>query len=1031
MRFKAASIATVVHAGLCLGQLAAAQEPPTAVGAPPDAAQRAANEPSEAASPRKPKRSGEEEVVVTGSRVRRKDLTTPAPITVINREQVQASGKVSLGDFLQALPEQGNAINTSVNNGGNGSTRVSLRGLGAARTLVLLNGRRFVPGGSGADASVDLTSIPPAALERIEVLKDGASAVYGSDAISGVINLITRKRMNGVEVTGFAGTSTHGDGTTYDLNALAGVSGDRGSLLFSGGYYNQQTVWAGDRAFSRYPRAFSTTGIGILNNQIGEYTQGSSTVPAGTIVLGVCRPTTPPNSPCQGRSNIPNPNGDPRIDFYNALIRRYPPNTSTFIRTTANDPRDKLCDSSGNCWRPYATSQLPNEQNPLQGGDGYNFQPENYLVTPQQRVSLYSIGETRLGSAARGYIEGSYVNRQSGQTLAPEPFNSSGEGVVLGANSIYNPFGVTFGDVRRRLLEFGTRDVRQDIDTFRIVAGVDGTLPEQMGAVRGWYWDVSFNYGRTISSNTKRGNLYIPALQDALGPSFYDPNGVARCGTPSRPIPDCVPLDLLHTQGDITPEMITPNLAYTGNQHGFNQMVAAQFNTSGELFKLFSERPVGLALGYEYRIVSGENIPDPITVAGLTTGNKGEITAGHYYVNEGYGELSIPIVSGLTLVENLEATAAVRVFNYSSFGTDLTYKIGGRWSIIRDFTLRGTYSTGFRAPSVADLFAGRADGFPTASDPCRGPGVAGGGPVPQNCLNQGIPETGTGDTATQLRARSGGNPELQPETAKIYTAGIVVEPRWIRGFSATLDYYNIQITKSIGTIGAQLILNQCYPNDPAATPRYCELVQRNSSLRISNIININQNVGNDATDGIDLGLNYLVPTEVGRFNLIFDGTWLHKFDRTLVDGSVIHGKNTFDIATTGGVYPAFKFVSGLRYAFQGISAGVSTRFLSSFHECGTATGNFNGTSKCYDRQQPGDVGVNALTSRTVSAYNTWDLFLSYAFPSFVGRTTIGAGVNNLFNANPALIYNGFTASSDPTAYDFMGRFFYARVAHAF
>src|SRR5215472_4755938 len=283
MKFKAASIAAGALVELCLGQLTAAQQPPTAVDPPQDAAQRDGDEPSEAGSPSKRKRSGEEEVVVTGSRVRRKDLATPAPITVINREQVEASGKVSLGDFLQALPEQGNAINTSVNNGGNGSTRVSLRGLGAARTLVLLNGRRFVPGGSGADASVDLTSIPPAALERIEVLKDGASAVYGSDAISGVINLITRKRMNGVEVTGFAGTSTHGDGTTYDLNALAGVSGDRGSLLFSGGYYNQQTVWAGDRAFSRYPRAFSTTGIGILNNQIGEYTQGSSTVPAGTI----------------------------------------------------------------------------------------------------------------------------------------------------------------------------------------------------------------------------------------------------------------------------------------------------------------------------------------------------------------------------------------------------------------------------------------------------------------------------------------------------------------------------------------------------------------------------------------------------------------------------------------------------------------------------------------------------------------------------------------------------------------------------
>src|SRR5262249_31917346 len=208
-----------------------------------------------------------EEIVVTGSRVRRKDLTTPAPITVINKEQVEASGKVSIGDFLQTLPEQGNAVNTSMSNGpnvGDGSTRVSLRSLGTARTLVLLNGRRFVPGGAGANTSVDLSSIPANALERIEVLKDGASAVYGSDAIGGVINLITRKRMNGVEVNGYAGTSTHGDGSTYDLNALAGTSGEKGNLLFSAGYYNQQTVWAGDRSFAAIPRAYSSTGIGIL-----------------------------------------------------------------------------------------------------------------------------------------------------------------------------------------------------------------------------------------------------------------------------------------------------------------------------------------------------------------------------------------------------------------------------------------------------------------------------------------------------------------------------------------------------------------------------------------------------------------------------------------------------------------------------------------------------------------------------------------------------------------------------------------------
>src|SRR5499433_688460 len=224
-------------------------QPSTAGGTPPpdQPAAEAAQPAAEAAEPTAPKgkRAGEEEIVVTGSRVRRKDLTTPAPITVINKEQVQASGKVSIGDFLQMLPEQGNATNTAVNNGGTGATRVSLRGLGVARTLVLLNGRRFVPGGfgnNGADAAVDLNAIPTAAIERVEVLKDGASAVYGSDAIGGVINLITRKKLNGAEISGYAGTSTHGDGQTYDINFTGGTSGERGSVLFSGGFYTQKTV---------------------------------------------------------------------------------------------------------------------------------------------------------------------------------------------------------------------------------------------------------------------------------------------------------------------------------------------------------------------------------------------------------------------------------------------------------------------------------------------------------------------------------------------------------------------------------------------------------------------------------------------------------------------------------------------------------------------------------------------------------------------------------------------------------------------
>src|SRR5262245_9241399 len=214
LTFGVLIIAQLSLAGLAAAQVPAVGEPKPAedlTAAPADSAQPPASE-AEATQPKR-KGSAEEEITITGTRVRRKDLTTPAPITVINKEQLQASGKVSIGDFLQSLPEQGNAINTTVNNGGNGATRVSLRGLGTDRTLVLLNGRRFVPGGTGADASVDLNSIPTAAIERVEVLKDGASAVYGSDAIGGVVNIITRKDFAGSEIYAFGGTSNYGDGT--------------------------------------------------------------------------------------------------------------------------------------------------------------------------------------------------------------------------------------------------------------------------------------------------------------------------------------------------------------------------------------------------------------------------------------------------------------------------------------------------------------------------------------------------------------------------------------------------------------------------------------------------------------------------------------------------------------------------------------------------------------------------------------------------------------------------------------------------
>jgi len=990
-RSKLLNLIAALGCQLSVAGLVSAQTPPEAAppaGAPPPAEAAAETPPAEllpSEAGTASRRSATEEIVVTGSRIRRKDLTTPAPITVINREQITASGKVSIGDFLQTLPSQGNAINTAINNGGDGTTRVDLRGLGSQYTLVLVNGRRYV-GTTGAVSSVDLNSIPTAAIERVEVLKDGASAVYGSDAIGGVINLITRKRFNGGDLSGYYGSTSYGDGQIYDFNGTAGVAGDRGSALMTLGYYTQHPVFAGDRHWSKNQRFFDATGQSPINPNpyAGEYTGGSTTIPAGRVVI--------PSS----QKGVPNGNA-----LWNRLVTQYK-TAGSFIQ----DPNAPF----GLGWRPFT------------GADQYNFAPVNYLVTPQVRISMYSTGDLKIANVARVYYEASFVNRQSDQQLAPEPLLTDLENVTVSANNIYNPFGRDFAAVRRRLLEFGPRKQRQDITTFRTVVGVDGTLPDIAGPLKGWFWDASFNYGRTSGVTQLQGNLFLPNLQAAVGPSFRDATGTPRCGTPGNVIAGCVPLDLFHG-GDpptITPDQIA-NLTFTGTGRQINQMVEAQANISGELFKLLADRPVGIAFGYAYRILSGASIRDPVTVLGLTSGNKGTDTAGHYYLNEGYGELSIPIVSGMPFAESVEATAALRVFDYSNFGSDVTYKFGGLWRIIPDFTIRGTYSTGFRAPSINQLFLGQSDAFPNVTDPCRVPA----GRAPANCVAQGV--AGNGDTATQLRAKVGGNADLKAETAKIYTGGVVIEPSMVKGLSVTADYYNIEINQTITTLGAGTILSSCYPADPNVTPNFCNLITRDPLTNfVTNITNTNINAGQLSTDGIDLSVRYAIPTEFGRFGAVWDATWLHKFNQVLPTGQLVKARGTYDITnfgTGGGVRPAWKFIAGANYGIGGFTVGLIAHFVGSFHECGTG-GNYIGGSLCY--QDPTD-------KRRVGSFHSEDITVQYSLFTQFGKTTIGAGVNNVLDHPPPLIYNGFTNNTDPTAYPdgVLGRFIYGRVSHSF
>ena len=866
------------------------------------------------------RKSAQEEIVVTGSRVRRKDLSTPAPVTVISRQQIQNSAVANIGDFLQMMPEQGNATNTQVNNGGNGTTQISLRSLGAVRTLVLVDGKRFVYGGGGADNTVDLNSIPTSAIERVEVLKDGASAVYGSDAIAGVVNIITRRRVNATELAAYAGTSQHGDGQVYDVSATTGTTSDKGSLLFSAGYYDQHSFLAGNRDWAKFALTFDYTQPGV------ELPGGSSRIPQGRVQID---PSTCSTPACA------------------ALAAAF----GSGRRTLLFDPSAPACANTGTA----QTGCQAGGFRIFEDKDLYNYQAVNFLVTPSQRISLFSNGDYHLADSARAYVQASFVNRQSSYLIAPEPLDIAGLGIKLDKANAFNPFGVDVVPVRKRLVSAVGRSAASDIDTYRVVAGLDGTLPEEFGPARGWFYDVSFNYGRSTGTTITNGSVNALAVANAIGPSFTDPTtGQLRCGTPTNPVPGCVPANLFGVNNPTPTQLTSLGLEQLVNR-GFNQQTVAQANINGELFSLAADRPVGLAVGYEFRREFGGFTPDavasqvftnPLGITTFVDSDYGSFpTSGSYNVNEGYAELNVPLVSRMPYADDLEVQGAVRVFHYSTFGSDATYKFGARYRPIRDVTFRATYSTAFRAPSVPELFQGRGPSAESASDPC---GDTGGNAVLQaQCRNApgqagGANAADNGDDNVQINSNAGGNARLQPEKAKAFTAGVVLEPQMVRGLTVTGDFYHLEVTNTIvggGLPGfpaslTQTYLNGCFPG-PSGTPNLdaCSHIHRDPATgQITVVDDFYRNFGNLYTSGIDLAGRYSLPTDYGRFGFLIDANILLRLDQGVY--TYIKGASNYDL----GVNPRLKFNAGVNYGIGGFSLGILAHYIGSFTECAAPDG---------------------------------------------------------------------------------------------
>ncbi|MEO5831684.1 MAG: TonB-dependent receptor, partial [Rhodanobacter sp.] len=789
--------------------------------------------------------------------------------------------------------------------------------LGANRSLILVNGRRWVNGAGtrGFRDFVDLNTIPLAAVERVEVLLDGATAIYGADAIAGVINIITYSSYDGFKASAYVGMTDKGDGFTHNEDFLWGKTGDWGSALVSATVASNREILAGDRDFS--------------------------------------------NAPLQGLSR-----NTPAGRFKNSVaVGSF--GTKAFVR-----------DASGG----YRLD--------VPAKDVYNETPDTTLVGPLDRAGLYGQLRLHMGDSVTFVTEGLYNARESSQRFSPAtPRIRGGDGMTIPANHPFNPFGVPFQgsgtsfEVVRMITELGPRINTQNVDTMRLAAGFEGDF------TNGWSWNSFYTYAQNRAKWTSANQIDLDKVALALGSN-------ARCVANG-----CVPLNIF---GTITPEMAN-YIRANGVDHNGTRQHDFTANITGDLFSL----PAGMlafAAGIEYRKESGYDNPSAyfnqkpqyITYDRKTTSAPRLPTSGSYDLKEAYVEFNVPLLVNLPLVKSLELSAATRYSNYNTFGNTTNSKLGLVWRPWDDLMLRTTWAQGFRAPSINELYAGLRQTNLPAIDPCNGggagkPGCAG---VPAS-YNQANYSGGS------ILSTVGGNPGLRPETSVNRSSGFIYTPAFAKGLSWSVDWYNIDLKEAISSFGSQNLLNLC-----ANSGQRCNLIARDSSGEITNLIDGPINLNRLKASGVDTTLRYQFPKmAMGNLDLMVNAAYLSAFDRydTLPNGQVRVTPRAGKSNIARESFPRWKANTSLGWSHGTWSANWAVHYIDSTNE-GPAPG--------YGR---------------IPAQLTHDVWGAYTLPS--RPVTLTLGVQNLFDKEPPRSYvNGGDLNFDMSTYDPRGRFIYVKAS---
>ena len=1017
---------TILLAGSAHAQ---AQSATTDANAAPAAADAAAPAAADVAAPAQPAPASKE-IVITGSRIPQPNLTAASPVTVLSSQDIKLQGTTRTEDLINSLPQSFAAQGSNVSNGASGTATVNLRGLEAKRTLVLVNGRRLQPGDPRQGAVADINFIPSALVKRVDVLTGGASSVYGADAVAGVVNFIMDTNFRGLRLDAQASTFMHynnasdailnGDvvrgfrpphgksinGGAQDISASFGAQFDdgRGSILAYATYRKQDPVLQASRDYSFCSLAARAT----RNSK-------AATDPAGTER----------DFNCGGSSTAAA--------------------ASVFLRNFANPHHVQ-----GN--------QL------LPGTVPFNFGPYNYYQRPDERYTLGAFAEYEISPGAKPYLEAMFMDDKSDAQIAPSgdflgntkfincdnPLLSAQQLSIIcaPANTEVDSFGITRGIayVGRRNVEGGGRDDNLEHIAWRVVGGIKGDL------LKGLSYDTSYQFGTTRLTQVYKNDFSITRINRALDVVADPVTGQPVCRSKLQGIdPNCVPWNIWQT-GGVT-QAALDYLQVPGLLRGeANEIVAnANFTLEGSEYGLqtpWSDRGIGINVGGEYRKESLDVLPDISFQTGDLAGQGAPTlpVSGKYDVRELFTEIQIPIVSH-SFIEEFTLGAGYRYSDYKvaggHFSTD-TYKIEVELAPIRDIKTRASYNRAVRAPNVVELFTNSFVGLGGTSDPCSGPAINLGsgfrtngtstGPTTaaayasalnaSQCANTGVTAAQFGlvanNPANQYNALFGGNTSLSPETADTYTAGLVLQPRWIPGLALSADYFDISIKELIGVLPFQQILSNCATTGNALT---CGLIHRQSGSGVlwgpntAFVVTTNINVGGLRTKGIDLNGSYSHRLGgLGTLSASLVGTWL----KDLVTDTGLGTK--YDCAgffgtTCGTPSPVWRHKFRLGFTLRnGLGVSAQWRYFSKVR---------------LDVYNP-DIGGSSAgpADDQIKAQSYFDLSLS---ARVADKLNFRLGANNLLDKEPPIV-GGEVANAPygngntyPQVYDALGRFLFAGV----